>query len=288
MADLDRLSAVLEQFPVRAGLFHQGALCGSSLFEVQTGRGFLHVLRKGTVTVVHEPRPGVPTRLVVDRPSLLFYPRALRHEFMVAPAEGADFTCATVSFAGGDTHPIARALPPLLVVSLDELAGLQSTLALLFDETEHVRCGSRLLADRLFEVVLLQLLRWLLDQGIASAGLVAGLGDRRLARALTAIHEAPAEAWTLDRLARTAGMSRSAFAARFHAVLDTTPGEYLAEWRLARATLLLRQGRPLSAVAGEVGYSSHAALSRAFRQRRGVPPREWLRAEAVAAEMRSG
>lgn len=280
MATIDRLSALLLQFPVRAGLFHEGALCGSSLFEVEADRGFLHILRSGSMTALHDAMPGAASRVAIDEPSLLFYPRAVRHEFLTPPGGGSDFTCASVSFAGGDAHPLASALPPVVIVPLREIPALHSTLGLLFEETEHVRCGSRLLADRLFEVVLLQLLRWILDQGIASAGLVAGLGDRRLARALTAVHEAPAERWTLPRLARTAGMSRSAFAVRFNAVLGVTPAEYVAEWRLGRATLLLREGRSLAAVADDVGYSSHAALSRAFRLRRGISPREWLRLEA--------
>lgn len=283
MTTLDRLSAVLEQFPVRAGAFHEGALCGSSLFEAEPGRGFLHILRSGSMTAIHDGVDGAPARIALDEPALLFYPRAARHEFRTPAAGGADFTCATVRFEGGDAHPIARALPGVVIVPLRELPGLQSTLGLLFDETRQPRCGSRLLADRLFEVALLQLLRWILDRGLASAGLVAGLGDRRLARALTAVHEAPAQPWTLERLARIAGMSRSAFAARFHAVLGATPADYIAEWRLARAAHLLRQGRPPSAVALDVGYSSDAALSRAFRQRRGLPPREWLRAQAQGA-----
>lgn len=279
MPELDRLSTVLEQFPVRAGLFHEGALCGSSLFEAEADRGFLHILRSGSMTALHEPMPGMEARVVIDEPSLLFYPRAVRHEFRTPAEGGCDFTCASLHFEGGDSHPIARALPPVVVVPLRELPSLHSTLGLLFDEAEHVRCGSRLLADRLFDVVVVQLLRWILDRGIASAGLVAGLGDRRLARALTAVHESPAEPWTLERLSSTAGMSRSAFASRFHAVLGVTPAEYVAQWRLGRAAQLLRQGRSLATVAAEVGYSSHAALSRAFRQRRGMPPRAWLRLE---------
>ncbi|MCB1570965.1 MAG: AraC family transcriptional regulator, partial [Xanthomonadales bacterium] len=48
------------------------------------------------------------------------------------------------------------------------------------------------LADRLFEVLVLQLLRWLLDHAEEAGlqdGLLAGLSHPRLARVLTAIHE---------------------------------------------------------------------------------------------------
>uniref|UniRef100_UPI0034D6EDFC cupin domain-containing protein n=2 Tax=Pseudomonadota TaxID=1224 RepID=UPI0034D6EDFC len=67
-------------------------------------------------------------------------------------------------------------------------------------EAERVRCGQRLLADRLFEVLLLQLLRWMLDQRDAAlpVGLLRGLADPRLARALTALHASPGAGWTLQ------------------------------------------------------------------------------------------
>lgn len=278
-ASLDRLSALLEQFPVRAELFHQSPLCGSTWFEARPGRAFLHILQRGSMVVSYEDGAGAPVRVTITQPSLLFYPRAIAHEFRNPPGDGSDFTCATVAFAGGDAHPIARALPPVVLVPLSEVPGLEPTLALLFSEAGHVRCGSRLVADRLFEVALLQLLRWILDQGIASIGLVAGLGDPKLARALTAVHETPGGRWTLAGLAEVAGMSRSAFSARFHEVLGITPAAYIAEWRLSRACVLLRQGKALALVADAVGYSSHAALSRAFRQRRGRSPRQWLRQE---------
>jgi AraC-like DNA-binding protein len=277
MMAFDRLAALLESYPVSAALFHQGALCGSNLFEAREGRGFLHILRAGEVVITHPPRSGAPRHVRIDRPTMLFYPRALAHEIHDPPEDGAQFTCATVHFSGGDAHPLARALPAFIAVPLDEAPDLDAGLGMLFAETAQILCGSRLIADRLFEVVVLQLLRWILDRGLASAGLVAGLGDARLARALTAIHDEPQAPWTLESLARVAGMSRSAFAVHFRGVVGTTPAEYLADWRLARAALLLRRGRPLSIIAGEVGYSSHAALSRAFRQRRGVTPTEFLR-----------
>ena len=137
-----------------------------------------------------------------------------------------------------------------------------------------MRCGSRLLADRLFEVVLIQLLRWIIDHPQAvgvSSGLVMGLSDPRLARALVALHGAPRDDWTLARMAAKAGMSRSAFAEAFKTVTD---------WRLTVASTLLRAGQPQKLVAVELGFSSASSLSRAFRQRFGRAPREWLAAQA--------
>ena len=283
---IDRLSSLLERFRVRAHLFHNGPLCGVTHFAAQPGRAFLHVLRRGEMVVRHRPRSGAARRVVVSEPSLLLYPRPLEHDFHNAPAEGSDFVCASLEFDGGATHPLARALPALVLLPLRAVEGLEQSLALLFAETERVRCGHRLLAERLFEVVLLQLLRWVLDhpaQAGVPAGLLAGLADARLSHALVAMQESPGKPWSLEAMAQASGMSRSAFAARFKSVLGQTPADHLANWRLAIAQAQLRAGRPVKAIAAELGYRNASALSRVFAQKLGASPRRWLTEAGAAA-----
>lgn len=280
---VDRLSALLERFRVRAHMFHAGPLCGVTHFAAEPGRGFLHVLRRGEMVVTHRARGGVPRRITVAEPTLLFYARPLAHDFHNAPTEGSDFICATLDFEGGDLHPLARALPPLLVLPLRAVQGLDHTLALLFAETQQLRCGQRLLADRLFEVLMLQLLRWLLDHAAEAGvptGLLTGLAHPKLARTLSALHEQPGQAWTLASMARTAGMSRSAFAAAFKAQVGRSPAEYLAQWRLTIAQGLLRGGASVKTAADQLGYRSASSLSRAFTQALGRSPRSWIQAHA--------
>lgn len=275
---IDRLSALLERFRLRAHLFHAGPLCGVTHFAAQPGRGFLHVLRSGEMEVTHRAR-GVKRRLQVSEPTLLFYPRPLAHDFQNAPVDGADFVCATLDFDGGDKHPLVRALPPLLVLPLHEVDGLEHTLALLFAETERLRCGQRLLADRLFEVLVIQLLRWLLDhtgETELPPGLLTGLAEPRLARTLVALHERPEGDWTLDTMAAQAGMSRSAFAAAFRTHVGQPPADYLAQWRMAIAQTLLRGGTSVKAAAEQLGYASASSFSRAFTQVVGQAPRVWV------------
>ncbi len=277
---LDRLSGLMEQFKVRARLFHNGPLCGISRFPAEPGRGFLHVMRRGELELRHGAKhTELPRRLWVTEPTLLFYPRPLTHEFRNPPEDGSDFVCAELEFDGGDHNPLVRALPPLIVLPLARVEGLEPALALLFSEAERLRCGHRLLADRLFEVVLIQLLRWLIDHpaeaGI-SPGLLSGLADPRLARALVALHERPGEPWSLAAMAAEAGMSRSSFAAAFKAGVGQPPADYLAGWRLSLAQTQLRQGRQVKQIADELGYASAPALSRLFSQRLGLSPRQWL------------
>lgn len=280
---IDRLSGILERFRVQAQLHHTGALCGLSHFDACDGHGYLHVLRRGTLEVSHPGSHEVPQALRLDEPTLLLYPRPFTHRFHNPPVDGSDFTCARLAFDGGAQNPLARALPPLIALPLARVQGLNSALELLFAETDRVRCGQRLLADRLFEVVVLKLLRWLLDHpqeaGIRP-GLITGLSEPRLARALVAVHDAPGEAWTLERMAERAGMSRTAFANAFREVVGQTPADYLTDWRIALAQSRLRDGRPIKALAEELGYANPSALSRAFSARTGLSPRDWLRNEA--------
>lgn len=276
---VDRLSGLLERFRVHAHLFHAGPLCGVTHFDAQEGRGFLHVLRQGEMLVTHRPRSGAPRKIKVTEPTLLLYPRPLEHQFHNAPKEGSDFVCATVDFEGGVRHPVVAALPPVVVLPLRSVDGIEQTLALLFAETERVRCGQRLMANRLFEVLLLQVLRWLLDHpddGGMTEGLIHGLAHPKLARTLTAVHESPGAAWSLDSMAQAAGMSRSAFAAEFKLQLGVTPAEYLLRWRVSLAQSMLLSGSSIKLASEKLGYASAASFSRAFVQSMGRSPRAWL------------
>jgi len=284
---VDRLSALLERFRVRASLFHNGPLCGMSAFEAKPGRAFLHVLRRGSMEVRHQSGQVPQARFRLEEPTLLLYPRPVWHAFVNPPKEGSDFTCAALDFDGGEHNPFVRALPPLVRVPLAEVGGLRPTLDLLFSETDRRRCGSRLLTDRLLEVVLIQLLRWIIDhpqRAGVTRGLITGLSDPRLARSLVALHHAPDDDWPLARMARVAGMSRSAFAQAFKLATGTSPAAYLTDWRLTLAASMVRSGRPMKTIATELGFASASSLSRAFRQRLGASPREWARAVAPRQE----
>lgn len=275
----DPLSPLLERFRVRTRLFHNGPLCGDTVFEAQPGRGFLHLLRDGEMEVSHRAADGTLVRTVVDEPSVLYFPRPIEHIFHNAPVELSDFACAALDFDGGLTHPLLHAVPDVIIVPLDAVASLRPALDLLFTEVDNVNCGNRILADRLFEVVLIQLLRWMRDHADELAlplGLFSGLADERIAPVLDAIHTYPGAAWSLPLMASEAHMSRSAFAARFTETLGQSPGAYLTQWRLTIAQDRLRDGATVSEVSAELGYSNASAFSRVFTQQLGRSPRGWL------------
>ncbi|WP_199423705.1 AraC family transcriptional regulator [Actinotalea solisilvae] len=278
---IDRLSSLLERFRVRTTTFHTGPLCGVTTFAAQPGRGFLHVLRRGSMEITHRDAAGRLVHRRIDRPSLLLYPRPLEHSFRHAPTAESDFACAALDVEGGPTHPLVRTLPAVVVVPLDEVGSLGPSLDLLFAEVDAVACGGRVLVDRLFEVVLVQLFRWMLEHTADLAlppGLLPGLADERIARALVAVHERPGDPWTLASMAGEAHLSRSSFAARFKELVGQAPADYLTTWRLTVAQDRLRAGVSIARTAHDVGYATPAAFSRVFTQRLGCSPRAWLAA----------
>ncbi len=283
---LNRLSAIFDRFRVSTYLFQAGALCATSHYGADTGVGFLHVVRQGALLLRHAPGvDGVPAELRIDTPTLLFYPRPLDHSFVIDPGEPCEVVCAAVRFQGGALHPLRQALPALTVLPLADAPALGPTLNLLFSEADAVQQGERLLADRLFEVLLIQLLRgWLQQPGGISSGLMAGLAHPALSQALGALHARPAEAWSVQSLAEEAGLSRSLFAATFREVVAQTPMDYLANWRLTLAQQGLRRGTPLKRLAMDLGYGSASALSRTFTAKLGLSPKQWVAAQRPSHE----
>lgn len=274
----DRLAALMTHFPLSAQVFNAGTLCGANTLESDGVHGQLHLVRSGTVDVHYGE-----TSLRVEQPSLLLIPRPLSHRFLSDLAQGTDMVCAHLSFEGGAGHPIASALPDLVCLPLARIEGAVPVLALLFEEAFEQRCGRVTLVERLFEVLMIQVLRQLMETGELAGGLLSGLSHPRLRNALVAMHEAPATEWTLEALAGIAGMSRSVFATTFREVIGVTPGHYLQAWRVGLVQKALRRGRALKVIATEVGYGSEAALSRAFKAQAGLSPRAWKNQAAALA-----
>lgn len=275
---VDRLQSLLGRFAVSAEVFHAGPLCGINHLAADGERGQLHLIRDGTVRVEHDDG----SVLQIDQPSVLLYPRPLAHRFITDAQRGADFACAHLQFEGAGNNPVAAALPAVICLPLDALYGGHPVLSLLFEEAFAQRCGRQALLDRLFEVVLIQILRALMESGQLRVGLLACMAHPRLRHALVAMHEAPAEEWTLESLAQRAGMSRSAFADSFRDTIGSTPGQYLQGWRTRLVQQALRRGQPLKRIAIDVGYGSEAALSRAFKAQTGQSPRQWKQVGAAA------
>lgn len=272
MAAPSVLDVFLRHFELRARVFHAGQLCGLVNFDAADGVGHLHLLKAGSVELIGPD--GLP--LHHHAPSLLLFPRVKAYRMRMSEAPAAELICASVEFGARFGNPLVAALPAVISLPLAPDGPLGAVLQALFAEAFAGANGREGLLDRLCEVVMIYLLRHVADSGALRGGVAAGLGDARLAKALTAMHDAPARPWTLHELAGFSGMSRARFAAHFHAVVGQPPGDYLAGWRIALAQRLMAQGRALKGIADEVGYGSPSALTRAFVRHVGATPSAWL------------
>jgi AraC-like DNA-binding protein len=166
----------------------------------------------------------------------------------------------------------------------DPAAGrLKRTIDSIVEEALADRPARDLVVDRLLEVLLVEALRWRAESvdAIGQPGLLVGLADPLLARALRRIHGDVAHAWSVEELAREAGLSRSVFSERFGQKVGVPPMQYLMEWRMALAKAMLqRDAPPLEAVAAAIGYQSASAFSTAFRREVGSPPSHFARTTA--------
>jgi AraC-like DNA-binding protein len=153
---------------------------------------------------------------------------------------------------------------------------LRTALDFIRQESAVTRPGFVAVAARLMDLLFIQILRAVITQPTVNIGLLAGLSDVHIGRALAAIHANPAGPWTVAKLAAAAGHSRTLFAERFKQVVGSTPMQYVNQWRIARAEeLLARPGTSIDAVRRRLGFGSSFVFARAFRARRGMSPREF-------------
>ncbi|MEM8795138.1 MAG: AraC family transcriptional regulator [Pseudomonadota bacterium] len=189
--------------------------------------------------------------------------------------------CGHFSFAAGSRHIIFDRLPPyILIRDYGQTAGkwMEASLRLIGDEAGGRKIGGDLIALKMSEVIFTQALRTFLETSSADAAGLSAFADPQLTRALSAFHKAPAEHWTVDRLARIAGLSRTGFAQLFVKKLELTPMQYLTAWRMQLAKNELKEHNAnLAAVAASVGYASDAAFAKAFKKECGLTPAQFRR-----------
>jgi AraC-like DNA-binding protein len=185
--------------------------------------------------------------------------------------------CGTVRFDHPAAHHLIDVLPAVITVetwSSPETEWIASTLRFMAAEAKQLRPGGETVITRLADVLVIQAIRsWLAHDPAAQSGWLGALRDRQIGRALALIHRDPARPWTVASLAHEVAMSRSAFAARFVALVGESPMHYLARWRMRVAqTWLQDEDATLGELATRLGYRSEAAFSRAFKRLMGVSP----------------
>jgi AraC family transcriptional regulator, alkane utilization regulator len=185
--------------------------------------------------------------------------------------------CGCFEFEDQRGALVVGALPP--VVHLKEVGAdvgpwLSHTIRLVSYESSVERPGAQMVVNRLCDALFVYVLRAVLaDAPVGRASWLRGVADDKIGASMRAMHERPAEAWSVATLATRARMSRSAFAARFLELVGETPMQYLTRWRLRRAADLIVTGDAgLAEIAARVGYESEAAFHKAFKREYGLGP----------------
>lgn len=163
---------------------------------------------------------------------------------------------------------------------------LEASLRYALSEARSPRPGGMSVLAKLSEVLFIEVLRiYMNEQIVGRTGWLAGVGDRIIGAALSALHKKPAHPWTLENLASEAGTSRSVLAEKFQLLVGISPIQYLTQWRmLLAANLLSGSNAPLIRIAEEVGYQTDTAFSRAFSREYGTPPATWRRNQMMKVQ----
>jgi hypothetical protein len=154
-----------------------GTFCGTSAFDGSQTRSSAFAAGREVVLKLADERALKITGADAD-----LFPRPYRHRLSATQASATQLVCASLNFDGGSGNALAGALPDYMVLKLDEIPTLASTLEWLFNEAFDGTCGREAVMDRLFELLVILLLRHILSSRNQQPGMMAGLADSRLAR----------------------------------------------------------------------------------------------------------
>lgn len=262
-ARLDRLSALLEALAPKVELTRAKSPVETLLAVDNRGSCFLHLYLLTQGELAFTLQNGVRR---VQAPTIVICRSDRMHGVSAVESGDLDYLVhARVTIDGPAGVLLLNEFAEPLALSLNQTdTALTQAVALISSELASPRCGQPALLNRAGDILFIGLLRHLVAHPVSDSGLFKGLADPRIARSLVALHSAPQQDWTLERMAAEAGMSRTAFANTFRNLMNRTPGKYLAMLRLAIARDAVASGYGLKRAAKESGYASLSALSRAL------------------------
>ena len=276
---LDRALAALDWTLVESGRRVMEA--GASHERSDGSAGFVYV-SAGTVDVRVDGQN--PIRMSAG--DLVLFARGDRRH-LTAATPGSTVEVAMVPSVAG--RAVVEALPDAMVVR--RFADHEPQVIALIEQMQ-AGCGpagSRRVGDAVIcsltgtMIASVAIRRWF-ELGCAATDWLRDVQDPHVGRALEELHGDLGRGWSVEDLARSAAMSRSAFALRFRELLGQSPASYLAAARMDAAKAILARGdSTVTEVAHRLGYESDAGFSRAFRRHVGASPSQWRTAQRAAA-----
>lgn len=201
------------------------------------------------------------------------------------PQSETQLICGHFAFDPHARHILMERLPAFIhLKNYGESAGrwMEATLRMIGEETGGHKMGGDLIALKMSEAILAQAIRSFIEGSDAFEQGLGAFSDKNLSRALDAFHKAPANNWTVETLAKAAGMSRTSFAVQFQKAMDMTPIDYVTKWRMEIAKkVLLSSGATLTDAAESAGYASDSAFARTFKKETSMSPAEFRKLESA-------
>lgn len=288
----DVLDSLLQGLRLRTTIFHRGTFCGAWALDTSgSGRAAFHLVLDGSCWL-HLPSLSAPERLCGG--DLVLFPRDSPHTISSdpdasgpvnltpsvpleaqAPVSGTALICGHFEFATRGSNALLDALPDYVVFQAPTSGATswpRQILERILAEARSDRPARSVMIERLVDLLFIEAIRDYLVSQPQSTGLFAALCDPQIRRALDAMHADVERVWTVEDLAATAAMSRSAFASRFQAILGQSPLGYLTTWRMQLAFDWLQEGATVLDVALRCGYQTEAAFHRAFKRQTGRTP----------------
>ena len=285
-SEFDGLSEILRLLNFDVNIYHNAKVCGNwRIDEHMLGATCFHIVTLGGC---HLFVPG-NTPVELQCGDLVIFPRELTHHMLpieklngiqqhlsfnqAASLEGTGLLCGEVRFQHNGSRFLLDALPPFFIIRhSSENHWLRSLLDMIIEENIHSKLASKSVINRLSELLFTYALRQYLEDNPNESGMLAVYSDEKLVRAIRCIHSEPESDWTLERLAKEAGLSRTVFSERFKSISGWTAGQYLIWWRMQLAWSFLTKGKSVTQVAEDVGYKSSSAFTRAFIKMFSVSP----------------
>lgn len=298
---MDALTDILRSLRLSGGVYFRCELSAPWGMDIwQTAVAEFHVVARGScwLKMAAEDKP-----ICLEAGDVVVFPHGHAHVLLDAPDSVAlpaetiignqkiehygpvvygsggmptNILCGYFEFDRKIHSPLLDALPSFIHIKgadATELSWLQTTINFICHETRASGHGTEAVVNRLVEVLFIQIMRAYIMQSTMPLGILSAIADPKTGMALNAMHQKPAYNWTLDELAQQAGMSRTAFAQRFHTLAGQTPMHYLTMWRMHKAKNMLESGNmTMLTIAEQSGYQSEASFSKAFKKCMGISP----------------
>ena len=235
------------------------------------------VLPHGTAHIVRGPSTPANARGPFDIHSRPFGSIKLTSNTDLDPE--TRFICGRLRFVSAHDNLVLAALPDAIVVSAaDDSANasrLRTLMSWIREELESPHAGTEAIVTDLASALFVMVVRIHLSREGPECGLLALLAHRQLGRAVAVMVDDPARNWTLDELATCANASRASLVRMFRETTQRSPVAFLTELRLDLARRKLSgTTQSVAAIAGDIGYASESAFSRAFHRQFGIRPGE--------------